>query len=153
MPILAGVLLNIVIFATFTFTTSLLVERLYFSRLRWLLVLLFAAVFVTVYICRADLVGMIEALTGKNSSSGILLVVAAGILSGIIISASCVIFRGVVTAVKWIVMRFFEGSKWILLNLLRKANNNEIRDPIRACFCMVCFAQWRYQWQNISISG
>lgn len=107
MPILAGVLLNIVIFATFTFTTSLLLERLYFSHLRWLLVLLFAAVFVTVYICRADLVGMIEALTGKNSSSGILLVVAAGILSGIFISASCVMFRGVVTAVKWIVIRFF----------------------------------------------
>ena len=111
MSILSDVLLNIVIFAAFTFTTSLLVERLYFSRLRWLLVLLFAAVLVTVYICRDNLVGMIEALTGKNSLSGILLVVAAGILSGIFISASCVMFRGVVTAVKWIVMRFFGGSE------------------------------------------
>jgi hypothetical protein len=127
MSILSDVLLNIVIFAAFTFTTSLLVERGYFSRLRWLLVLLFAAVLVTVYICRDNLVGMIEALTGKNSYSGILLVVAAGILSGIFISASCVIFRGVVTAVKWIVMRFFGGSEGILLCLLRKANNNEIR--------------------------
>jgi hypothetical protein len=111
MPIPAGVLLNIVIFAALTFTASILVERLYFSRLRRLLVFLFAAVFVTVYICRDDLVGMIEALTGKNSSSAILLVVAAGILSGLFISASCVIFRGIVTAVKWIVMRFFGGSE------------------------------------------
>ncbi len=71
MPIPAGVLLNIVIFAALTFTASILVERLYFSRLRWLLVILVAAVFVTVYICRDDLVGMIEALTGKNSSSAI----------------------------------------------------------------------------------
>ncbi len=111
MSILARVLLNIVIFASLTFATSLLVERLYFSRLRWLLVLLFAAVVVTVSIWRDELVGMIEALAGKNSSTGILLVVAAGILSGIFISASCMLFRGVVTVVKWIATRLFRGSQ------------------------------------------
>ena len=111
MSILTEVLLNIVIFAVLTFTTSLLVERFYFSRLRWLLVPFFAAVIVTVFTWRDYLAGMIEALTGKESSSGILLVVAGGILSGIFISASCVIFRAIVTAVKWIVTRFFRGSE------------------------------------------
>jgi hypothetical protein len=111
MSILARVLLNIVIFAALTFITSLLVERLYFSRFRWLLVLLFAAVIVTAYICRDALVEMIEALTGKSSSSGILLVVAAGFFSGIFISASCVIFRCLITSIKWIATHFFRGRE------------------------------------------
>jgi uncharacterized membrane protein len=68
MSTLEGVLLNTVIFAALTFTIALLIERFYFSRLRWTLVLLFAAVFVAVYICLDELVAMIEALTGKNSS-------------------------------------------------------------------------------------
>ncbi|MGO9378153.1 MAG: hypothetical protein ACLPN1_01180 [Dissulfurispiraceae bacterium] len=107
MSILARVLLNVLIFVALTFGTSLIVERFYFSRFRWLLVLLFAAVISLTYLLRHDLVGMIEALTVKNGGAGISLVVGAGFLSGIFISASCMIFRGIITVIKWIVRRFF----------------------------------------------
>ena len=54
--ILTEVLLNIVIFAVLTFTTSLLVERFYFSRLRWLLVPFFLLLWLSQFFYLARLI-------------------------------------------------------------------------------------------------
>jgi|GEM_PF-763384 len=87
------VLLNILIFSAVTFSASLVIEKYYAGRLKWLTVtVLFLAI--AGLISRPGIMPLfLSALTAPFSPKQLGLLLPGGLLSGIFMSGVCVFFR------------------------------------------------------------
>jgi hypothetical protein len=93
MDVFFRVLASIVLLSVVMVVTSLLIEYLYGSRLKWAVVITLGLL-MTLFVLRVEIVlQVLGALTDAYSYRQIALVLLGGVLSGMSITSACIFFR------------------------------------------------------------
>ena len=86
MTLLFTILFNILLFAASTFGTSLLIEKYYHGRLKWILVPLFTFIAGSVLVKTDFTVMVLHAITNTFALQHLGLILAGGVVTGIFFS-------------------------------------------------------------------
>lgn len=87
------VLLNVVLFSVTMFLTSLVIERFYAGKYRWVVITLLALSMAGLSLELEVVPRVLKALSANVTLEAVALIISGGLLSGMFISSVCIFFR------------------------------------------------------------